>query len=104
MMKMKVNCVECNDLINIDISGIEDAYHKIEGNYYCGNCAATCIWCDGSFIPGEDGNELGFCMKCSTSDKFPYDLDKYYEDYDKWKAGWKGFETLASGILNNYEK
>jgi hypothetical protein len=53
---------------------------------------------------GETGNELGFCIKCLNSKEFPYDIDKYYEDYDNGKAIFKGFETMDRGILEKYKK
>ena len=61
-----------------------------------------CIMCEQDFVVGEDGNELGFCCDCSQKENFPYDLDKYYNDYDKGKVGFKGFDTMSRGILENY--
>jgi len=63
---------------------------------------ANCLLCGNEFIIGIDGNELGFCEDCQKSKDFPYDLDKYYEDYDKGKVVFKGFETMSRGILNGY--
>lgn len=63
-----------------------------------------CILCGNEFIIGVDGNELGFCCKCSEADDFPYDLDKYYKDYDNDKVVFKGFETMSRGILEKYRK
>lgn len=65
---------------------------------------AYCILCGKEFTVGEDGNELGFCIKCQEKPDFPYDLDKYYEDYDNDKVTFKGFETMSRGILENYRK
>lgn len=63
-----------------------------------------CILCEESFIIGEDGNELGFCLKCQNEKNFPYDLNAYYKDYDKGKIAFKGFDTMDRGLLNNYKK
>ena len=63
-----------------------------------------CILCEGEFIPGEDGNELGFCMECQQDKKFPYDLDAYYKDYDAGKVAFKGFDTMSRGLLESYLK
>lgn len=63
-----------------------------------------CVWCGKPFIIGETGNELGFCEKCQKKKDFPYDLDKYYEDYDKGKVAFKGFDTLERGLLEKYRK
>ena len=65
---------------------------------------AFCIWCNKKFIIGETGNELGFCVKCQERKGFPYDIDKYYKDYDNGKVSFKGFDTLSRGILENYLK
>lgn len=61
-----------------------------------------CLLCNRYFIIGDSGNELGFCIKCQKKPDFPYDLDKYYTDYDYDKVGFKGFETMAMGILEPY--
>ena len=61
-----------------------------------------CLLCGKSFVAGEDGNELGFCCKCQDKKDFPYDLDRYYEDYDKGKVAFKGFDTMSRGILDSY--
>lgn len=63
-----------------------------------------CILCGKSFIAGEDGNELGFCIKCQNKKSFPYDLNKYYEAYDNNKVVFKGFETMSRGLLEPYRK
>jgi len=63
-----------------------------------------CILCGKEFMIGEDGNELGFCLKCQEKPDFPYDLDQYYEDYDNNKVVFKGFETMIRGILEKYRK
>ena len=64
----------------------------------------NCILCDKPFTIGEDGNELGFCCKCQNDKDFPYDLDKYYKDYDNNKVVFKGFDTMSRGILEKYRK
>ena len=61
-----------------------------------------CLLCGKSFVAGEDGNELGFCCKCQDKESFPYDLDRYYEDLDKGKVAFKGFDTMSRGILDSY--
>lgn len=63
-----------------------------------------CVLCNKEFMIGEDGNELGFCCECQEKSDFPYDLDKYYEDYDNDKVVFKGFETMSMGILEKYRK
>lgn len=63
-----------------------------------------CVLCADPFTPGEDGNELGFCLKCQNKKDFPYDLNKYYEDHDKGKVAFKGFDTMSRGILEPYRK
>ena len=63
-----------------------------------------CILCNKKFTIGEDGNELGFCCKCQKDKDFPYDLDKYYKDYDNNKVVFKGFDTMSRGILEGYRK
>ena len=63
-----------------------------------------CIMCEQDFVAGESGNELGFCCTCSEKETFPYDLDKYYDDYDEGKVVFKGFDTMSRGILENYLK
>lgn len=63
-----------------------------------------CLLCGNDFIIGEDGNELGFCVTCQEQNDFPYDLDKYYEDYDADKVVFKGFDTMGRGILEKYRK
>jgi|TARA_Y100000034_G_scaffold133551_1_gene199329 hypothetical protein len=65
---------------------------------------AFCVLCDHAFYLGESGNELGFCIKCQEKEDFPYDLDKYYADYDNDKVAFKGFETMDRGLLENYKK
>ena len=62
-----------------------------------------CIMCENDFVIGETGNELGFCCSCSSNKNFPYDLNKYYEDYDNGKVIFKGFETMDRGILEPYK-
>lgn len=64
----------------------------------------TCIWCGTAFEIGESGNELGFCCECSESPDFPYDIDKYYKDYDRGEVAFKGFDTLSRGILEKYRR
>ena len=63
-----------------------------------------CILCDGKFYTGEDGNELGFCIKCQEKPNFPYDLDAYYKDHDAGKVAFKGFDTMFRGLLEPYLK
>lgn len=63
-----------------------------------------CILCEKDFIPGESGNELGFCIKCQERKDFPYDIDAYYKDYDADKVAFKGFDTMSRGILESYRK
>ena len=63
-----------------------------------------CILCNRAFIIGEDGNELGFCIACQNKKDFPYDIEKYYKDYDNNKVTFKGFETMEIGLLENYRK
>jgi len=63
-----------------------------------------CILCNKEFIIGESGNELGFCIECQEKPNFPFDLDKYYKDYDKGLVVFKGFETMSRGILNKYRR
>ena len=78
----------------------------------CGECVLCicsceldeCILCGKKFMMGEDGNELGFCVECQEKPDFPYDLDKYYEDYDNGLVVFKGFETMSRGILEKYRK
>ena len=43
----------------------------------------NCILCGNNFVIGEDGHELGFCLKCQKKKDFPYDINKYYEDHFK---------------------
>ena len=64
----------------------------------------SCLLCGENFIIGETGNELGFCADCQDKDDFPYDLDKYYKDYDNNKVVFKGFDTMSRGILEAYRK
>ena len=47
---------------------------------------SICILCGQKFITGIDGNELGFCLCCQDKKSFPYDLDRYYKDYDANKT------------------
>jgi len=63
-----------------------------------------CILCNREYMIGEDGNELGFCCKCQDDSDFPYDLDRYYKDYDNGKTTFKGFDTMSRGILEFYRK
>ncbi len=63
-----------------------------------------CILCGNEFIIGEDGNELGFCQHCQEQPDFPYDLERYYKDYDNDKVVFKGFETMSRGLLEKYRK
>jgi len=65
--------------------------------------ADTCLLCGKEFVIGEDGNELGFCVTCQEKKDFPYDLEKYYDDYDNGKVVFKGFETMSRGILEKYK-
>lgn len=65
---------------------------------------AHCILCDSEFIPGESGNELGFCIDCQNKKSFPYDIAAYYKDLDAGKTVFKGFDTMGRGILENYLK
>lgn len=51
----------------------------------------NCVLCGKEL---QFGDELGFCEECQKKSDFPYDLDKYYSDYDKGKVAFKGFETL----------
>lgn len=80
-------------------------------NYSCDDCPliqrdeeSICILCGQTFIVGIDGNELGFCCDCQEKKDFPYNLDKYYSDYDNNKTIFKGFETLSRGILEKYRR
>ena len=63
-----------------------------------------CILCGNNFEIGENGNELGFCCDCQNNKDFPYNLDKYYKDYDNNKVVFKGFDTMSRGILEVYKK
>jgi len=63
-----------------------------------------CIMCGGKFSIGNTGNELGFCIDCQKSPDFPYDLKKYYEDHDAGLVGFKGFDTMERGILEDYRR
>lgn len=63
-----------------------------------------CLLCNDDFILGEEGNELGFCINCQDKKDFPYDLDKYYKDYDNGKVAFKGIETMERGILESYKR
>ena len=63
-----------------------------------------CLLCGEPFIIGEDGNELGFCVKCQEKPDFPYDLDAYYKDYDTNKVAFKGFDTMERGLLEPYRR
>ena len=63
----------------------------------------NCILCRKKFTIGETGNELGFCCECQDKKDFPYDLDKYYKDYDSGKVAFKGFDTMKRGILEQYK-
>jgi len=82
---------------------------KDRDEFECPNCEQLsmetdiCIMCENDFVIGETGNELGFCCSCSSNKNFPYDLNKYYEDYDKGKVIFKGFETMDRGILKPYK-
>ena len=64
----------------------------------------NCILCGQEYSIGDNGNELGFCEECQKAKDFPYDLDKYYEDYDNDKVVFKGFETMSRGILEQYRR
>jgi len=64
----------------------------------------NCILCGQLFTIGETGNELGFCITCQEKPEFPYDIDKYYQDYDNNKVAFKGFDTMARGLLEPYRK
>ena len=68
------------------------------------NLPDCCLLCGNEYHIGIDGNELGFCVTCQNKPDFPYDLDKYYEDYDNGKVVFKGFETMSRGILEKYRK
>jgi len=63
-----------------------------------------CLLCGREYLVGVDGNELGFCEVCQKSEDFPYDLDRYYEDYDKGRVVFKGFDTMSRGLLERYRK
>lgn len=109
-------CSRCNTKLDID-----EVYEfdNEEANVYCEKCYGelkeidddyeeqetdNCLLCGGEFTIGEDGNELGFCCKCSLSKDFPYDLDKYYEAYEKNEVAFKGFDTMSRGLLEKYRK
>ncbi len=68
------------------------------------DCLNGCILCEQDFIPGETGNELGFCIECQERADFPYDLDAYYKAYDNGEEVFKGFDTMSRGILEKYRK
>jgi hypothetical protein len=85
------------------------------GGELCPNCiregdpdgiysVGICLWCGQAFFIGETGNELGFCVECSKSDDFPYDLDVYYRDHDAGKVAFKGFDTMERGLLEAYRR
>ena len=63
-----------------------------------------CVLCSEWFMPGETGNELGFCCECQAKEDFPYDLDAYYKDYDNNKVEYEGFSSMESGLLEPYRK
>jgi len=83
---------------------------KLTRKTNCVNCMEdvdetnNCLLCGKEFIIGESGNELGFCVTCQEQKNFPYDLDRYYEDYENGKTIFKGFDTMSRGILENYRK
>lgn len=77
---------------------------KSELDYFDDEDIAYCILCGNPFVIGESGNELGFCLECQEKPDFPFDLDKYYEDYDNDNVVFKGFETMSRGILEKYRK
>lgn len=83
----------------------EDMMFQFEhGDYSDPEDIVHCILCGKEFMLGVDGNELGFCVECQEKSDFPYDIDKYYEDYDKGLVVFKGFETMSRGILEPYRK
>ena len=63
-----------------------------------------CILCGQDFEIGLSGNELGFCCTCQDKKDFPYDINRYYADYDRNLVAFKGFETMNRGILEPYRR
>lgn len=83
-----------------------EVVEEIAGSFFpdIQDSIGECQFCWRLFTPGEDGNELGICAKCSTSHDFPYDIDAYYRDCDDGKVAFKGWDTYARGMLAPYEK
>lgn len=77
---------------------------KTQENEYDPDAIDICIMCHKNFAPGEDGNKLGFCLKCQNDPTFPYDLNAYYKAYDAGNVAFKGFETMSRGLLEPYLK
>ena len=92
--------------LRADDNDVAEQYGKEEFDEWLADydLMAKCILCDKNFTIGENGNELGFCIECQEKEQFPYDLDKYYKDYDNNKIGFKGFDTMSRGILEDYLK
>lgn len=86
--------IEDGDIELLQWAGVDEFEEE-----YC-----NCILCKHPFIIGETGNELGFCINCQEKKDFPYDLNKYYEDHNNNKVAFKGFDTMARGLLENYKK
>jgi hypothetical protein len=82
----------------------DEKLSKIFEEYYGDLSWEFCILCGKAFCIGEDGNELGFCITCQEKPDFPYDLEKYYKDYDNNKVAFKGFDTMSRGLLEPYRK
>lgn len=109
-MSEKIYCSKCDKEI------AEEEVFEFEGEElkpYCETCYSAiseefnmmdCVLCGKQFSMGNNGNELGFCENCINSKDFPYDLDKYYKDYEKGKVAFKGIETMKRGILKKYKK
>ena len=84
---------------------IKDKKFKQEEKMSCGNGDCwewECLLCGNTFVPGEDGNELGLCETCCIVGE--YDIDAYYKDLDAGKTTFKGTDTLSRGLLDPYKK
>lgn len=82
----------------------EDKQIEIIQNWDSDEVLAKCVYSGIVYIVGETGNELGFSEFAMNQENFPYDIDAYYKDYDNGKVAFKGFDTMARGILENYLK
>jgi hypothetical protein len=90
--------------MGLDSETNEDRGHEIRLSAIPHEPHDICVLCGSHFTAGEDGNELGFCCSCQAKDDFPYDLDKYYEDYEAGKVAFKGFDTMDRGLLEKYRR